>query len=105
MLVGAVEPVAQVGCRFIGCLTVKGHHGGWYARNPHNVGAPAFFGHPCHFNDKGTARNNSFNAMLHDGSTDKLVGDAGGGSRDSTRNEARNKRNEVQRRQVVPQFS
>jgi hypothetical protein len=31
------------------------------------VGTPPFFGDPCHFNDKGSARNSSFETMPHDG--------------------------------------
>jgi hypothetical protein len=30
------------------------------------MGSPAFFGHPCHFDDKVAAGNSSFNAMRHD---------------------------------------
>ena len=67
MLVGAVEPVAQVGRGLVGRFAVEGHHRCRHARNPDDMGAPAFFGDPRHFNDKGSAGNYSFKTMPHDG--------------------------------------
>ena len=67
MLVCAVEPGAQVRGRLIGRFAVEGHHRGWHARNPDEMGAPAVFGDPCHFNDKGSTGNSSFKAVPHDG--------------------------------------
>ena len=73
MLVGAVEPVAEVGCGFVRCFAIERHHRRRDARNAHNMGAPAFLGHPRHFNDERAAGNNSFKAMPHDYSADKLI--------------------------------
>ena len=65
VLVGAVEPVAQVGCRLIRCFAIEGHQGRWNAWNPDDVRSPAFFGHPGDFNHEGAARNSSFKTMAH----------------------------------------
>jgi hypothetical protein len=66
MLVSAVEPVAQVRRCFIGRFTVEGHHRRRHARYPDDMGAPAFFGDPRHFNDEGSTRNSSFETVPHD---------------------------------------
>ena len=66
VLVGAVEPVAEVGGGFIGRLAVEGHQRRRHARNAHNMGAPAFFGDPRHFDDEGATGNNSLKAMPHE---------------------------------------
>ena len=66
MLMRAVEPFAQVRRGFVGGLTVKGHHRCGDARNPDDMGAPAFFSDPRHFNDKGSPGNSSFETMAHD---------------------------------------
>ena len=63
---GAVEPVAEVGGGLVGCLTIERHHGCRHPGNPDNVGAPAFFGDPCHFDDEGSAGNGSFKTVPHD---------------------------------------
>jgi hypothetical protein len=65
MLVGAVEPVAQVGCRLIGCLAVEGHHGRWNAGNPDDVRPPALFGYPGDLDHERAARYSSFKTMAH----------------------------------------
>jgi hypothetical protein len=65
MLVGAVEPVAQVRCRLIRCFAIEGHQGRWNARNPYDVRSPALFGHPGDFNHEEAARNSSFETMAH----------------------------------------
>jgi hypothetical protein len=66
VLVRAIEPDAQVRCGLIGRLAVEGHHRRRDARNPDDMGAPAFFGDPRHFNDKGSTCNSSFKTMPHD---------------------------------------
>ena len=66
MLVRTVEPVAQVRRGLIGRLAIEGHHRRRYVRNPDDMGAPAFFGDPRHFNDERSARNGSFETMPHD---------------------------------------
>ena len=65
MLVGAVEPVAEVSCGFVRRLAVEGHHGRRHAWDPDDMRSPALFGHPRHFDDEVTAGNNSFEAMPH----------------------------------------
>jgi hypothetical protein len=65
VLVGPVEPVAQIRCCLVGRLAVEGHHRGWDARNPDEMRTPAFFGDPRHFNDEGSAGNNSFETVVH----------------------------------------
>ena len=67
MLVCAMQPVAQVRRRFVRRFAIEGHHRGGHARNPDDVGAPAFFGDPCHFNDERSARYDSFETVPHDG--------------------------------------
>src|SRR5688500_12654004 len=66
MLVCAVEPGAEIRRRFIGRLTVEGHHRCRHARYPDDMGAPAVFGDPRHFNDEGSTRNNSFETVPHE---------------------------------------
>lgn len=66
MLMRAVEPFAQVRRGFVGGLTIEGHHRCGDARNPDDMGAPAFFGDPRHFDDKGSTRNSSFETVPHD---------------------------------------
>ena len=66
VLVRAVEPVAQIGCGLVGRLAIEGHHRRRHARNPDDMGAPAFFGDPRHFDDEGSAGNSSFKAVPHD---------------------------------------
>ena len=67
MLMRTVEPFAQVRRRFVGRFTVERHHRRRYARYPGDVGSPAFFGDPCHFNDKGSTGNSSFETVPHSG--------------------------------------
>jgi hypothetical protein len=66
MLMRTVEPFAQVRGGFVGRLPVKGHHRCGDARDPDDMGAPAFFGDPRHLNDKGSPGNSSFESMAHD---------------------------------------
>src|SRR5215208_3311110 len=61
-----IEPVAQVRRRLIRRFAVEGHHRCRDARYPNDMGAPAFFGDPRHFNDKGSTRNGSFKTVPHD---------------------------------------
>ncbi len=49
-----------------GGLAVEGHHRRRHARNPDDMGAPAFFGDPRHFDDEGSAGNSSFKTVPHD---------------------------------------
>ena len=67
MLVGAVEPGAQVRGRLIGRFAIEGHHRCRHARYPDDMRAPAFFGDPRHFNDERSTRNSSFETVPHDG--------------------------------------
>ena len=66
MLMRTVQPLAQLGRGFVGGFTVERHHCRRHARNPDNMGAPAFFGDPRHFNDEGSTGNSFFKAMPHD---------------------------------------
>ena len=66
VLVGAVEPIAEMGCRFVRRLSVEGHHRRRNAGDPHDMRPPAFLGHPRHLDDEGSACNGSFKAMPHD---------------------------------------
>jgi hypothetical protein len=66
VLVGAVEPVAQMGGGFLGSLAVEGHHGCGDAGKPGEMSPPASFGHPRDLNDIGAAGNGSFKPMAHD---------------------------------------
>ncbi len=95
MLVSAVEPVAQVRGRLIGCFAVEGHHRRRHARNPDDMGAPAFVGDPRHFNDEGSTRDGSFETVPHDGY--ECSENEEEEHSDSTQSPARNKRNEVRR--------
>ena len=74
MLVSAVEPVAQMRRGFVGCLTIERHHSRRHARNPRDMGSPAFLGYPRHFNDERTSGYDFFKAMLHDDTADKSTG-------------------------------
>ena len=67
MLVRAVEPVAETRGGLVGGLAIERHHRCRHARYPDDVRAPAFFGDPCHFNDKRSTRNSSFELVPHDG--------------------------------------
>ena len=66
MLVGAAEPIAEIGGRLVGRLTVERHHRRRYARNPRDDGAPTFFRDPCHLNEVTPAGNDSFKTMAHE---------------------------------------
>src|SRR5688572_16048662 len=57
--------------------------------------APAFFGDPRHFNDEGSARNNSFETVPHGVYVSEVKGKTS--REDSTQCPSRNKRNEVRR--------
>ena len=99
MLVGAGEPIAQVGRRLVGRLAVEGHHRGGDAGDPHNPGAPTFFGDPCHLNEVTTAGNDSFKTMPHD--ILKFGVDENEEQSNSTRLEVGNKRKDVRRRTTL----
>jgi hypothetical protein len=66
MLVGAVEPITEIGGRLVGCLSVEGHHRRRYARNSRDDGAPTFFRDPSHLDEVTPAANDSFKMMSHD---------------------------------------
>jgi hypothetical protein len=66
VLMGAVEPVAEMSCSLVRGLAVEGHHGRWHARNPEDVCPPTLLGHPRHLDDVRTTSNGSFKAMPHD---------------------------------------
>ena len=66
VLVGAVEPVAEMGCGLVRGLAVEGHHGRRNAGNPDDMRPPALLGHPRHLDDVGMSSNGSFKAMPHD---------------------------------------
>jgi hypothetical protein len=66
MLVGAGEPITQVGRRLVRRLSVERHHRGRHAGYPDDTGTPTFFGHPCHLNEVTPAGNYSFKTMPHD---------------------------------------
>ncbi len=67
VLVGAVEPVGEMGCRLVRSLSVEGHHCCWNAGNPDDVRPPALVGYPRHLDDVRTTGNGTFKAMPHDG--------------------------------------
>ena len=66
MLMRAIEPLAQVGRRFVRGFSVERHHRSGDARNLDDVRAPAFFGDPRHLDDKGSAADDFFETMTHD---------------------------------------
>jgi hypothetical protein len=66
VLMCAVEPVAEMGCRLVRGLSVEGHHCRWNAGNPDDVCSPALVGYPRHLDDVRTTGNGSFKAMPHD---------------------------------------
>src|SRR5262245_14473010 len=66
VLVGAVEPGAEVRSGFVGRLTVEGHHRGGHTRDPDDMGSPAFVRHPRHFDDEGASGDYFFKAVPHD---------------------------------------
>ena len=66
MLVGAVEPVAEMRGGFVRRLSVEGHHGRRNTGESHDVRPPALLGHPRHLDDERSASNGSFKTMPHD---------------------------------------
>jgi hypothetical protein len=99
MLVGAREPIAQVGRRLVRRLAVERHHRGGDAGDSHDPGAPTFFGNPYHLNEVTTAGNDSFKTMPH--SILEFGIDENEEQSNSTRPEVGNKRKDVRRRTTL----
>lgn len=66
MLVGAVEPIAEIGGRLVGRFSVERHHRRRHAGNPRNDGAPTLFSDPRHLNEVTPPGNDSFTQMSHE---------------------------------------
>ena len=99
MLVGAGEPIAQVGRRLVRRFAVEGHHRGGHARYPDDTSAPTLFGHPYHLNEVTTAGNDSFKTMPHN--ILKFGIDEYEKQPNSTRPETGNKRKDARRRTTL----
>jgi hypothetical protein len=99
MLVGAGEPIAQVGRRLVRRFAVEGHHRGGDAWYPDDTGAPTLFCDPYHLNEVTTAGNDSFKTMKHD--ILKFGIDENEEQPNSTRPEKGNKRKDVRRRTTL----